>query len=85
MITRQVRNGYVIHLGKGVMVSGPAEVKVESLGDLKGQEYKLEPVVVTQPITSPQPLVAAMEEPVATRPVKRKRGQRGRSRIRKDD
>lgn len=84
MISRQVRNGYVLHLPKGVMVKGPAEVKVKSPNEFSGQEYKLEPVVVTKPI-SPQPTVAAIEEPVAERPIKRKRGQRGRSRIRKDD
>ena len=85
MITRQVRKGYVVHLPKKVMVTGPAEVKVKSTAELEGQEYKLEPVVVTQAITSPQPQVAAMEEPEAARPVvKKKRGQRGRSRIRHD-
>ena len=91
MITRRVRKGYTMHLPKAVIITGPAEISVASLDVLKGQEHKLEPVVITQPIAvpepiaSPEPVVAAMEEPVAQRPVKRRRGQRGRSRIRKDD
>lgn len=85
-----LRNGYTLHLPRGIFHHGPWQGLVDK-ADIVGQEHKLEKMAINSAVVkSPESRTEPEGEDRSSGPLtrkkttKKKRGQRGRSRIRKD-